>query len=122
MSNTSPPANNVMQTLFSCRPVYSILERNKKVTKFLNRMLAMSLRDQKMLFAYFSDTLVSRATDTHAACNLSLACWVHDTDSALAGVSRHVQCFLTMLPSNIDCVLLPQGRGVSWLRQAQTST
>ena len=27
--------------------------------KFLNRMLAMSLRDQKLLFAYFSDTLVS---------------------------------------------------------------
>ena len=57
-----------MQTLSSCRPVYSILERNKKVTKFLNRMLAMSLRDQKMLFAYFSDTLVSRATVTHTAC------------------------------------------------------
>lgn len=40
------------------RPVYSILEKNKTVTKFLNRMLAMSLRDQKLLFAYFSDTLV----------------------------------------------------------------
>ncbi|KAL3138929.1 hypothetical protein ABBQ32_14197 [Trebouxia sp. C0010 RCD-2024] len=39
-------------------PVYSILEKNKTVTKFLNRMLAMSLRDQKLLFAYFSDTLV----------------------------------------------------------------
>ncbi|DBA83686.1 TPA: hypothetical protein ACH3X1_016793 [Trebouxia sp. C0004] len=38
-------------------PVFQILEKNKKVTKFLNRMLAMSLRDQKMLFAFFSDTL-----------------------------------------------------------------
>lgn len=36
-----------------------MLEKNKTVTKFLNRMLAMSLRDQKLLFAYFSDTLVS---------------------------------------------------------------
>lgn len=41
-----------------CRPSYTILEKNKSVTKFLNRMLAMSLRDQKLLFAYFSDTLV----------------------------------------------------------------
>lgn len=41
------------------RPVFQILETNKKVPKFLNRMLAMSLRDQKMLFAFFSDTLVS---------------------------------------------------------------
>ena len=41
------------------RPVFQILEKNKKVPKFLNRMLAMSLRDQKMLFAFFSDTLVS---------------------------------------------------------------
>ena len=42
----------------ACRAVYSVLEKNKKVTKFLNRMLAMGLRDQKLLFAYFSDTLV----------------------------------------------------------------
>lgn len=44
------------------RPVYSTLEKNKTVTKFLNRMLAMSLRDQKLLFAYFSDTLVRLLT------------------------------------------------------------
>lgn len=42
----------------TCRAVYSVLEKNKKVTKFLNRMLAMGLRDQKLLFSYFSDTLV----------------------------------------------------------------
>ena len=45
--------------LDTCRPVYSMLEKNKTVTKFLNRMLAMSLRDQKLLFTYFNDTLVS---------------------------------------------------------------
>ena len=44
------------------RPVYSMLEKNKTVTKFLNRMLAMSLRDQKLLFTYFSDTLVRMPT------------------------------------------------------------
>lgn len=41
-----------------CRDTYAVLEKSKKVTKFLNRMLAMSLRDQKLLFTYFSDTLV----------------------------------------------------------------
>lgn len=53
------------------RPVFQVLEKNKKVTKFLNRMLAMSLRDQKMLFAFFSDTLVShtlQAAPTTATC------------------------------------------------------
>ena len=46
----------------SCRPIFNAPDKSKKVTKFLNRMLAMSLRDQKLLFAYFSDTLVSPAT------------------------------------------------------------
>ena len=41
------------------RPIFNAPDKSKKVTKFLNRMLAMSLRDQKLLFAYFSDTLVS---------------------------------------------------------------
>lgn len=48
------------------RPVFQILEKNKKVPKFLNRMLAMSLRDQKMLFAFFSDTLVSHSLQSSA--------------------------------------------------------
>ena len=42
----------------ACRAVYQVMDRNKRITKFLNRMLAMTLRDQKMLFAYFSDTMV----------------------------------------------------------------
>ena len=49
----------------TCRSVYSMLEKNKTVTKFLNRMLAMSLRDQKLLFTYFSDTLVSLLAESH---------------------------------------------------------
>lgn len=54
------------------RPVYSMLEKNKTVTKFLNRMLAMSLRDQKLLFAYFSDTLVRLLAAVRPASSLVL--------------------------------------------------
>lgn len=42
-----------------------MLEKNKTVTKFLNRMLAMSLRDQKLLFTYFTETMVSLLAHVH---------------------------------------------------------
>ena len=42
-----------------------MLEKNKTVTKFLNRMLAMSLRDQKLLFTYFTETMVSLLVHVH---------------------------------------------------------
>jgi C-terminal domain on Strawberry notch homologue len=39
-------------------PFYSINEAHKKdVPRFLNRMLGMQLRDQKLLFDYFQHTV-----------------------------------------------------------------
>lgn len=49
----------------ACRAVYQVMDKNKRITKFLNRMLAMTLRDQKMLFAYFSDTMVGEMSLYH---------------------------------------------------------
>ncbi len=74
------------------RPVFQILEKNKKVTKFLNRMLAMSLRDQKMLFAFFSDTLVSHALQARPITTASQACF----QECKAQSSVHV-CILCQL-------------------------
>ena len=59
LASCGPPSHHIC----CFRPVFQILEKNKKVTKFLNRMLAMSLRDQKLLFTYFSDTLVRPLAD-----------------------------------------------------------
>ncbi len=79
------------------RPVFQILEKNKKVTKFLNRMLAMSLRDQKMLFAFFSDTLVSHTLQAKPITAASWACC--SKCKAQSSVRVSFVCQLKFLPA-----------------------
>ena len=82
------------------RPVYSMLEKNKTVTKFLNRMLAMSLRDQKLLFTYFSDTLVRLPTAVTSCITFGSQCmFLQLIDGTAAGTgSQYYTSTLSSLP------------------------